>query len=321
MCAPTPLPDHPFTATTARARGWSPARLRSAVIQGEVRRVLHGAYVRADVPDDPPLRAAAAALVLPPRMVVCDRSAAWLHGVDAFDPQALDVPPRLEMVAPDGTRPRTQGVRGGRRTLVPDDIVLLDGVQVTSPLRTAADLARQRGRLGAIAVLDAFARHHELTRADYARITLRLAGLRGVTQLRELGHQAHSLAESPGESWTRQLIVDHQLPLPTSQFTVRLEGATYRLDLAYPHLRVAVEYDGEEFHTDPAHVEHDRARRAALRRAGWIVIVVTKNDVSGNALDRWIAELRSAVRERAPQGPARYARGERTSSYPRRRAR
>ena len=45
--------------------------------------------------------------------------------------------------------------------------------------------------------------------------------------------------------------------------------------MAYTRLKIAIEYDGEEFHTDDVDREHDERRRDALRRKGWIVIVVT----------------------------------------------
>jgi hypothetical protein len=267
-------------------------------------------YVDATVPDSTSLRAAAAALILPERLVVCDRSAAWLHGIDHWDPTDLDVPPLLDLAARSGTRSRLDGVHGLRRTLTADDVTVLDGgVLVTSPLRTAADLACQRGRLGAAAVLDQFARHHGVTTGDLRGILLRFGGRRGVTQLRELAGDVCPHAESPPETWVRRLILDHHLPRPVPQYVVVIEGETYRLDLAYPHLRIAVEYDGEEWHDDPDQQEADRVRRAALARAGWGVIVVRKDDMSGAPLDRWVRRLPSAIQERRRPATPRYARG------------
>ncbi|ANH36720.1 hypothetical protein I601_0267 [Nocardioides dokdonensis FR1436] len=247
---PPPLLE-PTTAERASALGWTRRRLQRALHDGRVRRVLRGVYVDASVPDSTALRAAAARLVLPARMVVCDRSAAWLHGVDHWEPSALDVPPGLEVVARDGTRTRLAGTHGALRSLVADDGMVLDGVPVTTPLRTAADLACLHGRLGAAAVLDQFARAHGVTPEDLRCITGRFAGRRGVTQLRELGTDACGLLESPGESWVRRLVLDHQLPMPTAQVVVQLPEGEFRLDLAYPRLRIAVEYDGEEHHSSP----------------------------------------------------------------------
>ena len=67
---------------------------------------------------------------------------------------------------------------------------------------------------------------------------------------------------------------------------------------SYPSLKICVEYDGQEFHTSDEAKESDRKRRKWLRDHGWIVIVVTKDDFRGPALDRWLHELREAVAER-----------------------
>lgn len=291
--------------------------MQRALDDGRVRRLLRGVYVDAEVPDDPALRAVAARLVLPDRMVVCDRSAAWLHGVDHWEPSALDVPPRLEVVARSGTRTRLAGTYGALRSLTADDVMELDGVPVTTPLRTAADLACLRGRLGAAAVIDQFARTHGVTPEDLRRITARFAGRRGVTQLRELAPDACGLLESPRESWVRRLVVDHQLPMPTPQVVVQLPEGEVRLDLAYPRLRIAIEYDGEEHHSSPEDRERDRLRREALTRAGWVVVVVRKDGLAGPGLDAWIRQLRAAVAERVGPETRRYARGERPGRFTR----
>lgn len=307
--APAPLPC-PVTLSQAIALGWTRRKLARAVQDGRVRRVLRNVYVDAGVPDTPELRAAAARLVLPDRMVVCDRSAAWLHGIDHYEPAALDVPPDLEVVACTGQRTTLRGTRGGVRALAPEDVMLVDGVPVTTPLRTAADLACRRGRLSAAAVLDQFARHHGVTSAQLRGLLPRYAGRRGVTQLRELAVMVSPLAESPRESWLFRLIVDHQLPPPVRQVVVDLEEGTFRLDLAYPHLRIAIEYDGEEHHSSSADRTRDAARRRALERAGWILISVRKEGMSGEGLDAWTRRLRAAVLERRAVAVPRFACGE-----------
>ena len=67
----------------------------------------------------------------------------------------------------------------------------------------------------------------------------------------------------------------------------------YRLDLGWPERRVAVEYDGEEFHGTPEQRVHDERRRATLERCGWTVISVGSGEVLGRslALERGVGEL------------------------------
>ncbi|WP_432476255.1 DUF559 domain-containing protein [Nocardioides sp. GXQ0305] len=73
---------------------------------------------------------------------------------------------------------------------------------------------------------------------------------------------------------------------------------TYRLDLAYPRAKVAVEYDGEEFHSRPEDRARDEARRDVLRRQGWYVIVLTKASFADEACEAWTEELRRVLLER-----------------------
>ncbi len=104
-------------------------------------------------------------------------------------------------------------------------------------------------------------------------------------------------SESPGESRTRLAIVDAGLPVPEPQCWVFVDGRpTYRLDLAYPHARVAVEYDGREFHEGDDQRAADEQRRSWLREHGWTVIVVTRDSFSPEVVDRWIGNLRDALR-------------------------
>jgi len=320
MISPTSsLPDHPFVIGDLARLGLSHAQLRGLLSEGVVRTELYGVYCRSDLPDTLDLRARSASLVLPPHVVVCDRSAAWLWGISCLEYAELDVLPALEVVSCGGEdRSRRSGVYGGKRDLLPDEVTEVDGVRVTTPLRTAIDLACLRGRRDALAVLDAFRRGFGLTCEDYERQLLRFERRRGCKQARELAPLAIVDAESQGESWTRMTIVDDGLAPPRAQVEVLLpDHGWVRLDLAYEHLRIAIEYDGAEFHTSDEDRAADRRRREALEREGWIVIVVTKDDFTGARLETWLSELRTAIAERVPAYRRVYSRGE--SWDPRRR--
>ncbi|MGA8211755.1 MAG: DUF559 domain-containing protein [Nocardioidaceae bacterium] len=292
------LPDAPFTRATAVAAGVSPGRLRVLLHDRSVRRVLLGVYVRNDRPDSLELRAAAAALVLPPFAVLCDRTAAWLLGVDTFDVRELEILPPLETFSlRHHTRTRRAGCAGGVRDLAVDDVQTIGGVLVTTPLRTALDLACRLRRGDALAALDAFMRDHDLSHDQLRRELTRWYRRRGVVQARQLVPLGSPLAESPGESWTRMAMIDRGLPPPRLQHWV-LDGdhETFRLDLAYPRHRVAVEYDGREFHEDALRREHDRRRRRWLADRGWTVVVVTKDDFTADRVDVWTRQVRDSLR-------------------------
>jgi hypothetical protein len=138
---------------------------------------------------------------------------------------------------------------------------------------------------------------HGITRVEMVAQLPRYFRRRGVVQLRQLVPLADPRAESQPESWTRLEIIDAGLPWPKPQHWVVYQGRElFRLDLAYPHARIAVEYDGEEFHTTPEQREADRLRRRWLRDHGWTVIVVDKNSFAPEALAAWLNELRTALR-------------------------
>lgn len=295
------LPDHPFRGRDAASHGLSPKALRLAVSQGLVRRLFSGTYVRSGVPDTILLRAQAARLVMNPRHVLCDRTAAWLHGVDLMRYAELDGVPPLETFVLRGHRPTDrQDCHGRTRDLLPEDVVMLHGVPVTTPLRTAVDLACGRSRREALAALDALAREFDLDPADMNRLLIRrYRRRRGVVQARELVQLTDGRSESRGESWTRLAIHDEGLPPPEPQVWVHVDGVpTYRLDLAYRRARVCVEYDGEEWHADPHRRASDARRRRWLREQGWHVIVLTKPSFTPEALASWLGELRDVLRAR-----------------------
>jgi very-short-patch-repair endonuclease len=292
------LPDSPFTRAEALARGLSRQVLADLAAARSVRRVLRNVYVRADVPDTVQTRALAAAKVVTPGTVFVDRTAAWLHGVDVLSYRELEILPPLEcVVLRDRSRIERPECVGGERDLAPYDLMKVYGLRVTTPLRTALDLGCLLPRPDGLAALDLFARHHGVTRGQLEASLPRYRRRRGVVRLRELVAVVDARAESPRESRTRWAILDEGLPAPEPQFWVQHHGVPlFRLDLAYPRHRVAVEYDGADWHdrTDEQR-EADQARRDWLGRHGWTVIVVRSGDFSVDRRARWLGELREAI--------------------------
>ena len=310
----TQIPERPFAWFELQQLGLTTHALRRLLADRTVRRLVRGVYAPTDLEDTVDLRAAALRLVLTERMVLTDRTAAWLHGVDHYRLDDHHGAPPLDVMAVAGSEPtRRQGTRGGKRALVDSDICRVSGIATTTPARTAADLACLFGRREALAVLDAFMHTCGVTRDELEHLVTRFAGRRGVTQLRELVALATPLAESSGESWTRIDVLDAGLPAPQPQFRIMVDGVEkYRLDLAYPLWKIAVEYDGEEFHTSPEDRANDERRRRWLRRRGWIVIVLTKEDFRRTSNGDWLRELRAALDARMPTTrKPQYARAER----------
>ena len=290
-------PDVPFTLDESDARGIPRHRVYEAVRDQDLIRILRGVHVRRGIELDTFARAQAAALVVSRHAVLVDRTAAWLHGVDARRYAELDAPPPLDCFVFRGHDPMDRKeCRGGVRDLLREDWQWIGRVRVTTPLRTAVDLACSLSRREALAVVDALMREHGFTRDDLQRLVWRYRRRRGVIQARQVVAFADGRSESSGESWARLELIDRGLPEPELQHWVSVDGVpTYRLDLAYPHARVAIEYDGEAHHTSPADRARDAERRAVLRSMGWVVIVVTKRSFTDAAAAEWTSQVRRAL--------------------------
>jgi hypothetical protein len=265
-----------------------------------VRQLLRGVYVAADVPDTYELRIRAGRLVVAEGHVLCDRTAAWVHGVNLLGYAEREILPPIETcVLPDGWATRAAGLSGHSRDLALRDVVCVDGLLVTTPLRTALDVACNVELRDALAALDQFNRIHGIDTDDLVNELPRFRGRRGVVQARALAPLIDGRAESVRESWVRAAIVNAGLPVPELQIWVDRDGLpTYRLDMGYRAHRIAIEYDGEEFHSTAEDRARDEDRRRWLRSQGWIVIVVTNGDFSAFRLENWLSQVRRALDER-----------------------
>ncbi len=260
--------------------------------------MLKGVYVDAAVPESLESRAFALCLIVPESAVVTDRTAAWLHGVSVLGANDhLRVTPVSLFQLPGHTRVRTRGNVGGERTLIDADIETVGGIRVTTPLRTALDLGRLTSRDDAIGCLDALLRLGRFNHAQLLAELPRFRGYRGVVQLRELAPLADPRAESLPESVLRLRWIDAGLPTPEPQLWIEDAHGykVYRVDVGSAIVPYAAEYDGEEFHSDPAQRRHDRERRKWIAERGVLVDVFDKAAVYGSPV-RTITRLQRGFR-------------------------
>ncbi|MBA3409991.1 MAG: hypothetical protein H0U15_03930 [Geodermatophilaceae bacterium] len=145
---PEALKGSPFTLADGLANG-----LTRRSLQGRAYRCLaQGVYLPADVALGPSVWLAAAALVMPAGSAVSGRWAAWAWGVDLLPAEAREV----EITVPRRCRVTSRpGLVVAHGLLSATDIVTVNGVRVTSEVRTAFDLARRGPRDDAVVALDA----------------------------------------------------------------------------------------------------------------------------------------------------------------------
>ena len=280
-------PGRPFTTEQARRAGISHPDLRALVSAGLLVHPVRGVYYDASVPDALALRVAVLKLVIPASAVVTDRTAAWLLGAErVLAPGAHLEVPTVSMYCLPGSRLRNKLVDSGQRMLKGTDVTVIDGLSVTTPLRTACDVGRLLHRDQAIGVMDALAGLGRFSVAELVAEAGRFKGFRGVVQLRCLAPLVDRKAGSPGESTLRLRWHDVGLPKPECQVEVCApRGGSFFVDVGLGERRLGAEYFGEEFHGEDDE-EHDETRLTWLRdERDWVIVVARKHNVYGRDQD------------------------------------
>jgi hypothetical protein len=279
--------SRPFVTTEALAAGITRRQVDHWLARGELVRPIRGVLRDVRLDDDLGLRVAVLRLVVPDACVVTDRTAAWLWGAPrVLAPGDHLSTPAVSVFSPPGHRLRNGLVASGERQLVKTDVAVVDGLRVTTPLRTACDLGRLLHRDQALAGMDALTSLGGFCVDDLVPEAARFAGYRGVIQLRALAPLVDPLSGSPGEAALRLRWYDAGLPRPCCQIpVVSPTGGSYYIDLGLEELRFGAEYDGEEFH-GPEQREHDGERRRWLRGPqDWSLVVTRRENVYGQQQD------------------------------------
>jgi hypothetical protein len=253
------------------------ARFETSVRRGDLAVVWTGVYSR-DEPDTL-LRLHGLDLRAGEPVAICLGTAAAAHGFDVQNPSDLHV------LTPAGHQLRSSdGLLVHRREGAP--LTMVDGRLATSPEWTAVEVARGLRRPRALATLDAALRSGTCDVRGLHSAVAKQHGRRGIVAVRGLIPLARSEAESPMESEARLAMYDYGLPEPVLQFDIAdRNGRTWRVDFAWPDRKVAVEYDGFDWHSSQEQFRHDRQKTAALRDIGWTVMSIVDDDVRRRSWD------------------------------------
>jgi hypothetical protein len=248
----------PFRGTAAVRAGL----LTPAVLRGpRFRRLYPDIYVPANRELTLMLRSLAAFLHVGEHGVLVRYSAAELWNASCG---GKDAP--AEVTLPGSERRSRPDLIVHRFRPDPDEITRRRGCLVTTAERAAYDLARQDDLTEAVVAVDTLS-HKRFDPAVLFDIAARHAGDRHIRRLPRVLALADARSDSPMESRIRLAIVRYGLPLPVLQHPV----GPYKLDLAYPELKLAIEYDGRE-HLTPERARRDLRREAYLTAAGWTVV-------------------------------------------------
>ncbi|MEV4312746.1 DUF559 domain-containing protein [Actinocrispum sp. NPDC049592] len=279
----------------ARSRGES--QLKSDLAERHLIHFSRSVVVERDRSADLLTRAAASILTTGPTAVLTSHTAVRLHGCEAADqaPVHVVVPYRRKVRSkPDMiVHHSAWSVR---------DVVSVHGLPVLALEHALAEmLCRARSSTAFACLEQALAMRPADSRRAFvglvADCVLSRADRRGSRRAASLLELATGLTESPAESWVLLMLADAGLPPPVPQYPiVGIDGTVrYRLDFAWPDLRIALEYDGYAAHE--GREGRDSSRDLDLMKRGWIVLRATSADLKDP--NRLIDSVRTAFRQRA----------------------
>ena len=276
----------PFIGSEAVTAG----ALTKTQLTTRCRRLFSDVYVMRDINVDAEVRAKAGWLWSGRRGVIAGFSAAALHGSRWVDDRQV-----VELIHDNRRNPA--GIKAHRDRIEDDEIVLIAGMPVTSPARTAFDFGCWYPTMTAVAAIDALARATNLKAVDIELLISRYAGRRGVARARDAIELFDAGAQSPKESWLRVVLIQAGLPRPQTQIPVLNEfgSAIAYLDMGWEDVKVAVEYDGEQHRSDRGQYRWDLRRLEMLQRLGWIIVRV----IAGDRPAEIISRVRAALARRA----------------------
>lgn len=267
------------TRAQALRCGFSPSAIKRLVASGRLIVLHRGVYRDAAVPRQQAQGLVAALLACGPSAAASHCSAALLWQLE------VPAPAKPEVTVPCERQPQVSGIAVYRtRCWSRADIVTLQAVRVTSPMRTLIDIAAAIDEATLEQAHDSLWRRRLVTPE---RVTERLArpsyrSRAGAGVLRHLvaDRLGRRATDSELETLYFSLLRRYRLPLPATQYDVWTPTGMRRLDYAYGNEKVAIELDSYEHHaaSRSALDEHD-ARQNDLEALGWTFRRFTKKHI------------------------------------------
>lgn len=260
-----------FTRSQAASRKIDARRLRTALRQGRVRSLTPTVFAMAASP-----RTVKQLLMTGSLMggTASHRSAAALHGFDGFGFGLAEVSFRRGRLRsmPRDVRVHTWSFESK------NDLTEVDGIRCTSIARTLVQLGAVCSRNTVEQALDSALR--DGASMLWIRETLERLNRPGVTGALVL----RSILDDPRRSVRVESVLERKLeralrstglPGLVTQHEIHAGGCDYRVDMAYPSAKIAIEGHSRRHHIGLLAAESDSPRHLALTAAGWQVIYVT----------------------------------------------
>ncbi|MCI4674036.1 type IV toxin-antitoxin system AbiEi family antitoxin domain-containing protein [Candidatus Mycolicibacterium alkanivorans] len=277
--------DGVITLAQAQRVGLTHQAVQRRVRSGYWRRCARGVYFVDDREFTDAARIRAAVWAHGAHAAASGLAAAWWHRLTVFAPEVVEV------TVPRNSRGRSHGgARVRRRNLGASDVSAVRGLKVTELSLTVVE-ASVRRRGGAKLMDRALQRHVELQALWQAH--LRNKGRYGAPAARRMLQAAADGSRSEAERLLLGLLRQAGLTGWRTNHPV----AGYKVDVAFPKQKVAIEVDGFAFHTDEEVFQIDRQRQNTIALCGWQILRFTWLDLTGYP-ERVIAVIRSAISAR-----------------------
>jgi very-short-patch-repair endonuclease len=224
--------------------GLAPTTIRDRCRAGRLIREFPNVYAVGHVQRTPPARADAAVLACGERTALSHDSAAALYGLRDW--------PRVPEVS-SARRFRIAGIRAHRTTtLTLRDVTVRNGIRVTTPARTIADIAPRLTDVQLTNLIHEARRNRDLPNRELERLY----------RLCPRAADVYDSEEAPSRSIFQHefkaFLIERDLPIP--EFEAPWHG--YEVDAFYEEYRLIVELDGYRDHSQPDRFEADRERDA-----------------------------------------------------------
>lgn len=208
--------------------------------------------------------ACASTMAAPPgsERVLVRESAAVVQGI----PMVGSLPRSAQVAIPGSLRGRVSRSTTTHSAPADLDVRSLRGTLTTSPAQTVVDLACTRSFRSGLVSADAVLATGAASLEEMVEIVERHPGRPGIRRARQVLRYADGNSESPAESLSRAVMIEHRLPLPVIQYEVReTDGVLVaRVDFYWPELRRAGEIDGKIKFEEPLAGPDPASRAAAL---------------------------------------------------------
>lgn len=273
-----------ITLDQALSAGLTIDQVRRRHRSGEWSVARPGVYAISGAPPTWMQTVAAVALASQPQAWLSHETAGALWALPAVKDDAIHIVTGLDR------RVRLAGVRGHRSGALFDaDLTTMQRVPVTTPARSIVDLSARLTQRQLGSAVDDAVRRRVMSLDSFRRCVARLAEAPGrrTSVLQELLAErlpGYNPGDSDLETRVLRLLVAQGFPPPAQQHRVRIGGRTFRIDLAYPVLRLAIELDGWEFHSSRSAFDEDRTRANLLVAHGWTVVRFTSRSTDEEIL-------------------------------------